>query len=57
MGITELQDYATYTKPLENNDRMKAAPLLEIEEYAEVVQYMLDHDCKLEQEIISWKST
>ncbi len=57
MGITELQDYATYTKPLENNDRMKAASLLEIEEYAEVVQYMLDHDCKLEQEIISWKST
>ena len=42
-------------KPLNQNDRTKARTLLENETYAETAAYMLAHDCKLEQEIISFR--
>ena len=34
---------------------MKTRNLLKKGFYAEVMQYMLEHDCKLEQEIISYE--
>lgn len=55
MGVQELEQYQAYTKPLNQNDRTKARTLLENETYAETAAYMLAHDCKLEQEIISFR--
>lgn len=50
-----MEQYQAYTKPLNQNDRTKARTLLENETYAETAAYMLAHDCKLEQEIISFR--
>ncbi len=55
MGIKELQEYDSYTKSLEENDLKKAESLLVKEKYGEIMEYMLKHKVKLEQEIISWK--
>lgn len=55
MGIAELLTYRDYTKPLEENDRKKAKGLLEKGVCRETVEYMMEHDCKLEQEIVSWQ--
>ena len=54
MGVTELKKYRSYTKPLEKNDERKALALKE-SCYAEVISFMLENNCKLEQEIVSWK--
>ena len=54
MGIGELKKYMRFTKPLERNDVRKAESLKK-SRYSDVVRFMLDHNCKLEQEIISWK--
>ena len=55
MGILELEKYAAFVKPLEENDITKAKSLISKGRYAEHLDYMLQHNCKLEQEIISWK--
>ena len=55
MGIQELEKYAAFVKPLEENDIIKAKSLISKGRYAELLDYMLQHNCKLEQEIISWK--
>lgn len=55
MGIAELQKYSSYTKPLEENDLRKADSLIAKGKYTEILDYMLKHNVKLEQEIISWK--
>lgn len=55
MGIEELRKYRNYCKPLEENDIVKARNLIENGLYQELAKYMLDNNCKLEQEIISWK--
>ena len=55
MGIAELQKYSSYTKPLEKNDLRKAESLIAKGKYTEILDYMLKHNVKLEQEIISWK--
>ena len=55
MGITELKEFSTYGKPLEKNDITKAESLISKGKYAEIMKYILDHNLKLEQEIISWK--
>ncbi len=55
MGISELQKYSSYTKPLEENDLRKADSLIAKEKHIEILDYMLKHNVKLEQEIISWK--
>ncbi len=57
MGIEELVEYSSYCRSLNENDRKKAADLIERNLYCEVMQYMLDHNCKLEQEIISWNQS
>lgn len=55
MGIAELQKYSSYTRPLEENDLRKAKSLIAKEKYTEILDYMLKHNVKLEQEIINWK--
>lgn len=54
MSLEYLIKYQKYSKPLESNDITKAKSLLKIGEYANIMQYMLEQNCKLEQEIISW---
>lgn len=53
MNVSELKKYAQYCKKLNDKDKVKAGNLMTRGLYAEALQYMLDHDCKLEQEIIS----
>lgn len=55
MTVAELKKYSDYCKPLEKNDIVKANSLIDIGYYTDVAKYMLDNNCKLEQEIISWK--
>lgn len=58
MGVQELQRFQTYAKPLEAPDRAKAEAMIKQgNSYAGILRYMLEHNCKLEQEIISWQET
>lgn len=58
MGVQELQRFQTYAKPLEAPDRAKAEAMIKQgSSYARILRYMLEHNCKLEQEIISWQET
>ncbi len=52
MDIAELERYASFTKPLEKNDIVKANHLLSAGRHTEVLSYMLSHNVKLEQEIV-----
>lgn len=54
MDIKQLVSYKQYCKPLEKNDIVKAESLLSMTFYDEVMKFMLNNNCKLEQEIISW---
>ena len=54
MGCKELEEYAQYAKPLENNDIIKAKNMLQKGIYSKELEYMLSHNYKLEQEIVSW---
>ena len=51
MGIPELIRYSSYTKKLTENDIKRLKKLLD-SEFAETVRYMLEHNCKLEQEAV-----
>ena len=53
MGTAELISHREYCRKLEANDLVKAKNLLAAGRYPEVMRYMLDHNCKLEQEILS----
>ena len=53
MNVFELAKYAQYCKELTDKDRVKADNLIVDGKYVEVLQYMLNNNCKLEQEIIS----
>lgn len=53
MNIATLQQYSSYTKKLEKNDIKKANNMILNNVNAEIARYMLDNNCKLEQEIIS----
>lgn len=55
MGIADLEKYSAFSKVLEENDIKKAKTLVAKGCYTEIMEYMLSHDRKLEQEIISWK--
>lgn len=55
MGISELKKYSGFAKPLEKNDLTKAATLIEKGLYTEILDYMISHNQKLEQEIICQK--
>ncbi|MDE7209970.1 MAG: DUF2220 domain-containing protein [Lachnospiraceae bacterium] len=54
MGSGELEKYQKYGRPMEKNDRKKAETLLEKGMYPEEMAFMLEQDCKIEQEIVSW---
>ncbi len=56
MGIEELEMYKEYRKPLNENDLVKANNLIHKGCYVNVLQYMLQNNCKLEQEIVSLQS-
>ncbi len=55
MSVEELADqqYAHCLQELTSEDQNRLRPFLELPEYQDVVAYMLDHNVKLEQEIIS----
>lgn len=54
MNVLELTKYAQYCKELISEDRVKANNLIVKGQYVETLQYMLNNNCKLEQEIISF---
>lgn len=51
MDIETLKRYDKYTKRLTDNDKKRLERLLD-SKYKTVINYMLEHDCKLEQEAI-----
>lgn len=53
MSCSELKKYGKYCKTLSDKDRAKAENLLLSGRYVETLQYMLENNCKLEQEIVS----
>lgn len=64
MGKDILATYISQTKPLTENDKKRMKQLLSkldvmsekgvlTEDYREVLNYMLEHNCKLEQEVLS----
>ena len=55
MGIEELEKYSTFSRTLEDNDIIKAKSLIEKGKFVEIMNYMLEKNRKLEQEIISCK--
>ena len=55
MGISELKKYCDFCKPLEQNDITKAKNLIKSDLFADAARYMLENNCKLEQEIINIK--
>lgn len=54
MSVKELKQYRKYCKPLKKNDIVKAKSLIKGQFFDEVMDFMLENNCKLEQEIISW---
>lgn len=55
MGLEELKKYSDFSKTLEENDITKAKSLIEKGKFVEIMNYMLEKNIKVEQEIISWK--
>ena len=55
MDTDELRKHEKYCRQLEKNDIVKAQTLIEQRFYKEVMEFMLENDCKLEQEIIGWE--
>ena len=51
MDVDTLKKYNNYSKKLTENDRVRLKNLLG-GEFDPVIRYMLDNDCKLEQEAI-----
>lgn len=51
MDISTLKQYQAYCKPLSTNDRRRLEKLQD-KHHLEVINFMLDHNCKLEQEIV-----
>lgn len=56
MEREQLESYRNYCKPLNQNDLVKAGNLIEKGCYTDTLQYMLEHNCKLEQEIVSFQT-
>ena len=51
MDTSTLELYKSYSRPLTENDRKRLTDLLDTE-FRDTVQYMLDNNCKLEQEAL-----
>ena len=54
MGVEQLMQFRQYCKPLKKNDIVKAKSMLNSHFYDDIMRFMLENNCKLEQEIISW---
>ncbi|ADL50604.1 Wadjet anti-phage system protein JetD domain-containing protein [Clostridium cellulovorans] len=52
MDIETLKSYSKYIKPLTENDRDRLSKLIN-SEYCMVIKYMIENNCKLEQEAIN----
>ena len=50
MDVETLKANLKYTKPLTENDRKRLLALKD-SEFGETISYMLEHNCKLEQEV------
>lgn len=53
MDLATLQAHAAYAKHLTENDRKRLLGMRDREELREIIDYMLEHDRKLEQECVS----
>ena len=54
MDLRTLKQYQAYSKKLTENDRERLKRI-KVPEFENVIQYMLDNDCKLEQEAVRFK--
>lgn len=52
MGVETLKEYERFGKTLTQNDRMRLEKMKEQEHLRDVVEYMLEHNMKLEQECV-----
>ncbi len=58
MDVNTLQCHQNQTKPLEGTDRKRLQKLMDTyPEHCEVISYMLENDCKLEQEAVKFHET
>lgn len=57
MDVETLVEYQKYGQSLTKTDRQRLEKMKEIAGMQDVIEYMLIHDCKLEQEIISLEET
>ena len=55
MDIETLKKHKKFTKHLTENDRNRLSRLID-SKYSHVIKYMLENNCKLEQESIQWVS-
>ena len=55
MDVETLKEYYTYSKKLTDNDRLRLLKLKD-SQYNEVISFMLENNCKLEQEAINIKA-
>lgn len=57
MGMEQLEVNRKYCKTLNENDLVKANHLIQKSCYVNILQYMLENNCKLEQEIVGFQLT
>ena len=51
MDTNTLRQHSAYTKPLTDNDKKRLKSLMD-SEFSDTIKYMLEHNCKLEQEVL-----
>jgi hypothetical protein len=51
MDTDTLRQYSAYTKPLTEHDRKRLKNIVE-SDFSDTITYMLEHNCKLEQEAL-----
>lgn len=54
MGVDELEKYKKYGRPMKENDIRKAEIMVKKKMYVDEMNFMLEQNCKIEQEIVSW---
>ncbi len=54
IGCDELVKYRKYGRPMQANDKKKAETLMKKGMYMKEMTFMLEQNCKIEQEIVSW---
>lgn len=55
MSLADLKRHRTFWKKLTSHDRKTAEKLLHKSQYAEIMSFCIENNCKLEQERISWE--